>query len=210
LETTTSIVPLHAVGLGVDPRQLQRVGRDVQRANPEAGAFDGQRHRDAPAARSEVHDPRSVGEVQRQHRVDDALGLRPRDHRPPVHAEVEPVELLRTGDVLGRLAGRATVDPARVSPRQVVGQLLLPANQQTATVGVEQSRQQELGLEPRGRHPRGLEPFRGLGQPLPDRAQGPTSCLSFSVWSWAARDSMISSIAPFMIAGRLCKVRPTR
>ena len=110
------------------------VGReDRARRGPSSRAgsrsADGERDRDRPAAGADVGDPDRIAAPARagaglagrsasrridlgDRRVDERLRLRPRDQRPRVDREGEPVELLDPADVGDRLAGRAAASSA--------------------------------------------------------------------------------------------------
>jgi hypothetical protein len=199
-----------AVKRGVGPGHLQRIAGAVERVDLEVRSPDGHRDGYAAATGTQIDDRGLRRKIERQHDVDDAFGLGPRDQYARVHVELESVELLHAGDVLGRFPRRAPGDPRLVAFGDHVGQTFGASDEQASAVGVEQMRQQELGLEPGVRHAGVVEQRGGHGEAFSDRRQLLTSCLSFSAWSCEASESMISVIAPFMIAGRLCRVRPTR
>ena len=96
-------------------REVERVGRDVDRGHARARMLVRDRERDRPRAGADVQharllEPRDVGERP----LDDNLRLRPRDQRAPVDCEREPPETPLAEDVGDRLVPRAPRDELAV------------------------------------------------------------------------------------------------
>ncbi len=165
----------HAVGFGVVPRHAQRFVRAVQRVQAQVGPAPRQRDGDAAAARPQVGHPGGGRKLELERGVDQPLGLGPRNQHRGSYPKSEPEELLDAGDVLGRLARGATVDPLGVAGLARGRERLAASHEQTAAVELQQVGQQQEGLVSRVGHTAAAQPFLRRVQCLPDR-QASTSC----------------------------------
>ena len=81
--------------------------------------------------------------------LDEPLRLRPRDQRPAVHLEREPVELLEPTQVGDRLAGSAALDVGSIPACGVCADRRLGMRQHDRSTDTDRMAQQQLGVEPR-------------------------------------------------------------
>src|SRR5262249_56768775 len=82
------------------------------RANSRFRGLEGERDGDRPRARADVEDPRRGDPARpRERRLDQRLGLRPRNQHRAVDLELPREEFLRATDTLQRLAAAAAPDP---------------------------------------------------------------------------------------------------
>ena len=194
---------------------------------------DGQRDRDRAAPRPDVDDPevRLPGgralEAEPAHdlvlrELDEALRLGPRDQRPRVDLEGEPVELLEPADVGDRLAGRAPLEIGPIAPRGVGPDRRLGMRDDGRPAGPDRlaraaARHRAAASRTRPRQPIGTlaeerpgrldrEPARRTRHVRRRRRRPPRR----SAWSAMISASMRSSRSPSMTSGRLWTVLPIR
>ena len=141
---------------------------------------DGERHGDRPAPRPDVGDPdrRRAGIPWLRGQpaddlgrcdLDEALGFRSRDQGPLVDGKGKPVELLDPADVGHRLARGPPVDGCPEPGALVGAEHRLRVGEDRRPVDAQDVAEEQLGVQPRRRRPRGEQPVRPGAQDLLDR-----------------------------------------
>ena len=150
--------------------ECRRAG--VGRGHHRLGALVGDGERDGARAGAEVEDARGGPARARlaqhlEHRLDQTLGLVPRDEHCRAHGEVEPAEGGAPGDVLDRLAAEAPLEPGLEPLPFLRAELSRALQIELGAREAEQAAEQLLGVGPRriARHgqPRGRA-REGTGQ----------------------------------------------
>ena len=153
--------------------ESERLAARVQRGDAGARESAGKRERDRPPACAQVEDgPRGLGAAG-DDRLDEELGLRPRDQGPAVRREAEAVEFGEPEDVLQRLpaapAARELADRADLG----LGERSLELEVKAHPGQAEGVAHEELRVQPRRLDPLPREEFGGL---LHDLEHGQHGC----------------------------------
>ena len=124
----------------------------------------------APETGADVHDGHSASSNELARRVNQHLGLGPRDEHARVDAKAKAVELLESTQVRDGLPAAPSVDECLESRLLVRGELALGVREQRFLSDAENVRQQDVGIERRGaRVGRGPQARRRRGARLATR-----------------------------------------
>ena len=198
------------VAVGVRHLESARIGVDCRHLR--SGNANGNRDGYRAAARADVNYAHGSvcfqGGAVLDNAVDERLGLLARNQHPPVHAEVQPVELPVSGDVRERLAALPTAGELRGRLAYFVGYGVREGGEIPGTVDTEGVADKDFRFKSGVGNTARLEGASKPSVKLANRQR--LTCSSLCACSCSERARTNSSMPPSSTDSRLYVVSDTR